>query len=189
MRYAIQPDGTAERLALWLGLAPVPAIDVLIPLLQVRAIMAAVKLGVFEALRVPRTAAELARSCELDPHGCELLLRVLASSRYVQKHGARYALRRLAKRTLLRGASKELCGYVELNYAQWRWIEGLETTLHTGRGVDFHSTLPEGSDTWSAYQRAMLELARPTAKLLAKLVCGGETSNWNSRALMSWSTV
>lgn len=170
MRYAIQPRGVTEHLALWLGLAPVVAIDVLIPLLQVRAVMAGVRLGVFEALREPCTAAQLAQACRLDPRCSELLLRVLSSSRYVRKRGARYALSNLAKRTLLRGAPGELCGYVELNYAQWRWIEHLEETLRSGGGIDLHAALPAGSQAWSAYQRAMLELARPVATLLAKLV-------------------
>jgi hypothetical protein len=169
VRYAIEPRGTAERLAIWLGLAPVAAIDVLVPLVQTRAIMAAVTLGVFEALRDgPRTPEDLARSCRLDGDCLELLLRVLASTRYARRLGARYALSRVGRRTLLRGSPAELCGYVELNYQQWRWIEGLESTLTSGTGVDFHAALPAASDAWAAYQRAMLELERPVAPLLAR---------------------
>jgi hypothetical protein len=171
MHYQIVPDNAAERLALWLGLAPIAAIDVLIPLLQVRSIMAAVKLGVFEQLKSgSRNAAELAVACQLDPECLELLLRVLASSRYLRYRGSRYALTPLSRKTLLHGSRSELCGYVELNYEQWHWIEGLEDALQSGGGVDLHDHLPAGSATWSAYQRAMLELARPVANLLAKRV-------------------
>jgi hypothetical protein len=142
MRYRIEADGPLEQLALWLGLAPLPVIDVLIPLLQVRAMMAAVKLGVFEELRRGwLSSEELSQSLRLDPDGLELLLRVLASSRYVRKRGARYGLTRMARSTLLSGSARELRAYVSLNYAQWRWIEGLESTLQTGRGVDFHQHL------------------------------------------------
>src|SRR4051812_10657706 len=120
MRYAIEPQGAAERLAIWLGLAPVAAIDVLVPLVQTRAIMAAVKLGIFEAMREgPRTVEELVRSCQLDRNCLELVLRVLASTGYARRHGARYTLSRLGRRTLLRNSPGELCGYVELNYQQW----------------------------------------------------------------------
>jgi hypothetical protein len=171
MRYSIEPEGAAERVALWLGLAPIAAIDVLVPLLQARAIMAATTLGVFEAMRSqPQTARELAATCHLDPECLERLMRVLASSRYVRQRGERYRLTSLAKHSLLRGSKHELCAYVELNYAQWTWIEGLETTLKTGRGVDIHESLPQGAHAWSVYQRAMLELARPVAQLLARHV-------------------
>ena len=171
MRYTIEPHGAAERLAVWLGLAPIAAIDVLVPLVQTRAIMAAVKLGVFEALRDgARTPQEVAQSCQLDDDCLQLLLRVLASTRYARQHGARYALTRLGRRSLLSGAPGELRGYVELNYQQWRWIEGLESTLTSGTGVDFHAALPSASDAWAAYQRAMLELERPVAKLLARRI-------------------
>ena len=171
MRYAIEPHGAAERLAIWLGLAPIAAIDVLVPLVQTRAIMAAVKLGVFEALRDgARTPEEVAQSCRLDGNCLELLLRVLASTRYTRRHGVRYALTRLGRRTLLRGSPGELRDYVELNYQQWRWIEGLESTLTSGTGVDFHTALPSSSDAWAVYQRAMLELERPVAKLLARRI-------------------
>jgi hypothetical protein len=171
MRYAVQPRGAAERLALWLGLAPLPVIDVLVPLLQVRCIMAAVKLGVFEALRAEaRTTAELAGALRLDREVLELLLRVLASSRYLKARGGCYGLTRLARATLVRGSARELCSYVELNYEQWRMIEGLETALQSGRGADFHAQLPASSQTWRLYQRAMLELARPVADVLARHV-------------------
>jgi hypothetical protein len=168
MRYAIEPEGAGERLALWLGLAPLPVIDVLLPLLQVRALMAAVKFGVFEELRsAPRSSAELAESLELAPESVEALLRVLASSRYLKKRGARYCLTRVARATLLRGAPQELRAYVALNYAQWHWIEGLEAALQTGRGIDFHDELRMDPATWLIYQRAMLELARPDTELVA----------------------
>jgi hypothetical protein len=171
MRYGIQPQGAAERLALWLGLAPIPVIDLLMPLLQARCIMAAVKFGIFEQLRSePHTAAELAQTLQLDHEVLELLLRVLASSRYLKRRRESYQLTRLARATLLRGSARELCSYVELNYAQWGLIEGLENALCCGQSADFHAQLPASSPTWPLYQRAMLELARPIADVLARNV-------------------
>jgi hypothetical protein len=171
MRYGIEPQGAAERLALWLGLAPLPVIDVLLPLLQARCIMAAVKYGIFERLRSePHTAAALAAALQLDHEVLALLLRVLASSRYLKLRHGRYELTRVARATLLRGSARELCSYVELNYAQWSLIEGLEPALCSGKSADFHAQLPAASPTWALYQRAMLELARPIADVLARHV-------------------
>lgn len=171
MRYGIRPQGVAERLALWLGLAPIPVLDLVIPLVQVRALMAGLELGVVEALREqPATASEVAERCGLDPETTRLLLKVLASSRYVRQQRDAFSLTRLARATLLRDARSGLSAYAAHNYAQWRWLEGLEQTLQRGAGVDFHAQLVEGDPAWTAYQRAMLELARPVAKTLVRVL-------------------
>jgi 2-polyprenyl-3-methyl-5-hydroxy-6-metoxy-1,4-benzoquinol methylase len=171
VRYGIRPDSLGEHLALALQLAPIPVLDLLLPLVQVRALMAAAKLGVFEALREgSRGARDVAEARGLDPESTELLLRVLASSRYVRRRRGVYALTRLARATLLRGAPSELLGYAEHNFAQWRWLESLEATLEGGAGVDFHGRLPADDAAWGAYQRAMLELSRPVARELVRAV-------------------
>jgi O-methyltransferase domain/Dimerisation domain len=171
VRYGIRPDSLGEQVALWLELAPIPVLDLLLPLVQVRALMAAAKLGVFEALRErPRAAQAVAEALGLDPESTELLLRVLASSRYVRRHRRGFALTPLARATLLRGAPSELLGYAEHNFAQWRWLESLEATLQGGAGVDFHGRLPADDAAWGAYQRAMLELSRPVARELVRSV-------------------
>ncbi len=171
MRYGILPDSTIERLALWIDAVPVPVIDMLVPLLKVRAIMAGVRFGIFQALaRGPQTATELAARLELDAECLRLLLRVLVSAEYLERDGDGFALAPLTQQTLLPGGASELWGYVEFNYTQWHFIEQLEETLKTGRGIEFHHTLAEGSPAWPAYQRAMLELARPVAEFIADRV-------------------
>lgn len=171
MRYGILPRGVAERLALWLGLAPIPVLDLLVPLVQVRALMAGVKLGVVEALGARASStADVAALCQLDPETTRLLLRVLASSRYVRRDGDTFSLTRLGRATLLRDAPHGLTAYAEHHYAQWGFLEGLETTLQRGAGVDFHTQLSDSSPAWSGYQRAMFELARPDGKTLARHV-------------------
>jgi hypothetical protein len=170
MRYGIQPQSSAERLALWLGLAPVPVIDMLIPLIKVRSIMAGVRLGIFAQLaQQPASDLELATLCRLDTEGARLLLRVLHGSGYVARRGRRYRLTRLSA-ALIPGARHGLSAYVEFNYAQWEFIQQLEPALQHGAAVDLHRRMPAGSETWAAYQRAMLELARPVAPFLARHV-------------------
>jgi len=158
MRYTIRPDSLLERLALWTDMVPLPAIDVLVPLIKVRAIMAGVRLGIFSALSPgPLSSGELAARLELDAECLRLLLRVLVSSEYLTQRDEHFALTRRAS---------ELHAYVEFNYLQWHFVEGLEQTLRTGCGVEFHRTLPEPSD-WQRYQHAMLDLARPVAGTIA----------------------
>jgi hypothetical protein len=170
VRYAIRPDGALERLALWLDVVPVPVVDVLVPLLKVRSIMAAVKLGVFAALADgPERACELAARLSLDPGCLESLLRVLVGSDYLRRRGDRFELTALAEK-LIPDASDGLSGYVAFNYEQWDFVARLEDTLQSGRGIDFHASLPATSEAWSRYQQAMLELARPVAGYLAEHV-------------------
>jgi hypothetical protein len=170
MRYGVIPTRLAERLALWIGRVPLPIADCLLPLMQTRSLMAAVRLGIADALAAgEHEAGGIATRCDLDSGTVEMLLRVLASARYVSARRGRYRLSALGRRTLVRGAPDEARGYVLFNYVQWEFIEHLEEVLHTGRGIDFHRTMA-GSREWEWYQEGMLNLARVAAPVLARLV-------------------
>jgi len=66
-------------------------------------------------------ALPLARYAELNGFGernrerLELLVRVLASSRYVRQRGPRYRLTPLARKSLLQASPSGLSGYVQFN--------------------------------------------------------------------------
>jgi hypothetical protein len=70
---------------------------------------------------------------------------------------------------LLRGSSLECRGFLRFNYTQWRLVEHLDHLLQTGVGLDLHRTM-QGSQDWENYQRAMLEIARCHAPILARQV-------------------
>jgi SAM-dependent methyltransferase len=140
------------------------------PMLQTRSIMAAVRLGLFEALRQgPRTPADVAAAVGLDAQGVDMVMRVLVSAGYVSSDGSRYELTPLARSSLLRGAPQPFVGLAEFTYLQWDMVAQLEQILRTGKGVDFHTTVSD-SGAWAAYQRAMLEFAGFEAPLMAPLV-------------------
>lgn len=170
MKYGVIPTNPLERLALLAGRVPVPLLDGLFALLKARGLMAAARLGVFEALSGgPRTAADLAGELRLHPDALALLLRAAAFCDYLEIDGERYGLSRLGRAMLLRGAPRSLAGFLEWNYTQWEVIEHLEELLRTGRGVDFHRTMTDPGE-WAIYQRAMLEIARFDAPALAARV-------------------
>ncbi|HEY8946193.1 MAG TPA: methyltransferase [Polyangiaceae bacterium] len=171
MRYELRPETLGERAALWLDAIPLPALEMLVPLVKVRAIMAGVRLGIFECLaRGKLDARALAEKASLDPKSLVLLLRVLVAAGYVVSDGERYWLAPAARKSLVNGGRRPLCAYVEFNYAQWQFVEELENTLRVGRGIDFHRTLLHSSVEWRSYQRAMLELCRPACLLAAARV-------------------
>jgi len=170
MRYRAVGSNWLESLALRFGAVPIPLVDAIVPLVQTRSIMAAVELGVFEALRDgARTAAEVARERNLEVGSTELLLRVLCFAGYAAFDGERFTLSKLARDTLIEGAPHEMRGYLLWNFTQWNFLEGLEALVRTGRGVDIHSSMTD-ERAWGHYQLAMLELARRDAPFLAKHV-------------------
>jgi O-methyltransferase domain/Dimerisation domain len=170
MRSKLVPESLAERLALCAGRVPGPIVDSIVPLLKARALMAAERLGVFEALRAgARSMDAVADELALDRESLDLLLRVLVASGYLEQRAGRYRLTSVARRTLLRGGSLECRGFLRFNYTQWRLLEHLDRLLQTGDGLDLHRTLTDPEE-WENYQRAMLDVARTHAAFLARHV-------------------
>jgi len=170
MKYGVIPSNLVERLALWMGKVPVPMLDALFSILKSRSLMAGVRFGIFETLRHgPLTASEVAANCHLDAECTELLLRVLVIADYLEHQGNQYALSALSRKTMIAGAEHELFGYLMWNYSQWEMVSHLDEMLLTGRGIDFHETLTD-ADAWANYQRAMMEVARFSAPIVADRV-------------------
>jgi hypothetical protein len=170
MKYGAIPTSLVERLALASGRVPIPLLDSVGGVLKARALMAGVRLGIFEAMREgSHDPSSLAQRLGLDADCLELLLRALVVADYVDQDGDRYRLSRLARRTVVRGGEMEMVGLVQWNYTQWKMMESLDDLLRTGRGVDYHETL-EVPEAWGHYQRGMLELARLDAPVIARRV-------------------
>src|SRR5438067_5831973 len=119
MKYGVIPSNMLERVALWMGKVPVPLLDSLFSIMKARALMAGVRLGIFETLRDgPLTASQVAERCHLDAECTELLLRLLVGADYLDQRGNQFALSDLSRKTMIAGAEHELFGYVLWNYEQ-----------------------------------------------------------------------
>ena len=170
MQYGPIPENILESLALWAGKVPVPLMDSLFSILKARGLMAAVSLGVFESLaHAPMTARQLAADRKLDETSLELLLRCMVWAGYLELDGDKYALSEMSEKTMVVGGEMDLTGFVQWNYVQWRMVEQMESLLRTGKGVDFHKTMTDPTE-WSWYQKAMMDVARFDASVLAKSV-------------------
>lgn len=170
MQYGVIPTSLAERLALFAGAVPLPLIDLSFGVLKARMIMAGVRLGVFEALAPePQTHERLAAALNLDAACLDLLLRCLVFAGYLELRGEHYALSPLARNTMIAGAKRDLTGFAEWHYTQWDFIGHLEELIRTGKGVDFHDTMTDPA-AWGHYQKAMLDVARFDAPILARHV-------------------
>ncbi len=167
MRYGTIPKGLKERLAVLLGVVPHPMLDVLVAPVQARALIAAARASVFQALgEKDEDTPGLARRLGLDESCLDLVLRLLASMGYVKRRASLWSLTRLGLKHFGPVAPSPFGDFVAFGAPQWEWISRLDDVLKTGRGVEIHGAL-RGSE-WDLYQRAMAEGARDFAAFVAK---------------------
>lgn len=171
LRYGPAPENPLESYLLSSPRSPRAFFDTFVPIMQARAIGAAVEVGLFQALRdEPLDAAGLADATAVDPETLGLLLAVLASSDYLTVDAdRRFALTEFVRGTLLEDSRDRFTAWVSLTELWWHQFAGLATTLRTGRGGDLHGE-QHGDAVWRTYQAAMLEHARRVAPEIAALV-------------------
>jgi hypothetical protein len=163
MRLGVIADSTLERLALFLGLVPVPLIETHIGATLARSITAGVELGIFDCLAAaPLTLPEIAARCATDPVATALLLEALADCGYLALEHERYALARQSRKWLLRDSPRSLRDKILLQAIEWRWLAELEGFVRTGRPLDFHATMSDGErDLYHRSMRALAGLVAP----------------------------
>lgn len=172
MRIGIVAQNIVERIVLSAGFVPVPLVEGFPPLILARALMAAVKLGIFDALATePLSVQAIAATCGTEHRATGALLAALAGSNYLREQrdaDGRYALTPVARKWLLTSSPDSVCDYLRFNELQWDWLGGLEQFIVTGQPVRFHETLT--AEQWDLYQRGMRSIARLTAPEVARRV-------------------
>jgi ubiquinone/menaquinone biosynthesis C-methylase UbiE len=167
VKLAVRPENPMERLAMALGLAPVTLVDTHMAFLRARAIMAATKLGMFEALaRGPLPADDIAAQCGTAPAASASLLNALVGSGYLRFRAGRYALAPVARKWLLAGVPQSVRDKVLFEFFEWSIVEGLEDFVRTGRACDLHQR--SSREQWAAYQRAMRALSGIAAPAIVR---------------------
>src|SRR6266542_5750205 len=127
MRIGAQPENTIERIVLRLNAAPQPMIETQMAFTLARVVMAATKLGLFEALAGGgSTPASIAERCGTDPAATEKLLFALAAAGYVDGDSDKYALTSMTRKWLLRDSSTSLVDKLLFQFDEWDWIERTE---------------------------------------------------------------
>lgn len=153
------PENLAERLALALGLVPLPLGETLPTLLAARSLMAAVRFGFFQALAGGAlTAEEVAGRCRTHPRATRVLLDTLISLGYASLSDGRYGLTANSRKWLLPDSPKSLHDSILYRYLEWDWIARLDDFVSTGRILDIHGEM--APEQWALYQRGMADVAR-----------------------------
>jgi len=167
MKIGVIPENMLERVALAVGAVPRPLLDTHVAMMLARTIMAATKLGVFEALASgPLTAHEVAAQCGTDPRATEKLLTALVGVGYLRADQAQYALAPVARKWLLKDSPQSLRDKMLGQFIEWEWIEGYEEFVDSGTPLDLHVVLSD--DEWGRYQRSMRALASSSASEVAR---------------------
>ncbi len=167
MKLGVIPENVLERVALAAGVVPTPWLDTLGAMMLARTIMAATKLGVFEALASgPLPAHQVAAHCGTDPRATEKLLIALAGCGYVRAAHGQYVLAPVARTWLLKDSPQSLRDKMLYQFSEWEMIEGYEEFISSGIPRDVHRVMSD--DEWGLYQRAMRALASGSASEVAR---------------------
>jgi len=169
MRLGAHPETLIEWLALRLNLAPKPLADTHLAFLFARIIMAATNFGLFEALGDGgRTAEEVAAACKTDGQVTSKVLDALLALGYLEFRNGRYQLNGLSRKWLLADSPDTLVHKLAFQKIEWRWTEGIDTSLQDGASREMHRSL--SPEEWSSYQWAMRDVATTPAKEVARRV-------------------
>jgi SAM-dependent methyltransferase len=151
-------------------LFPAPYFDTWVAIVAARAVMAATRLGVIDALAdEPGDAAAVAGRLRLDERGVDALLGSLAALGYLRRRrdGA-YALTRHARRWLAADSDASIAAWVgDFTYDAWEHMGELERVIQGGEPVGLHGRHPD-DPYWERYQRGLYEMARLSADAVAR---------------------
>jgi ubiquinone/menaquinone biosynthesis C-methylase UbiE len=159
MRVGAIPETLAERIAAFAGLAPTPVVDTFHAVIVARAVVAATRLGVFDALAEGAAeAGSLANQLRVHAGGLEKLLNLLCACGYLRFGKSGYALSPLALKWMVADSPQSLRDSMLLRVLEWQAIDATEEFVRTGKALDVHDVIR--GDQWVTYQRGMRALAR-----------------------------
>jgi SAM-dependent methyltransferase len=168
MRVGLMAENPLESVVLASGILPIAMLEGYAPVYS-RAVLTAVRLGIFEALDTgPPSAKAVAEACGTDERASEKLLNLLVTMRYLRYRDGTYTLARHVRRWLLADAPGSIRDLILMKELEWSWIDQLESFVRDGRPLDIHGTM--STDDWSTYQRGMRAQANILAAFLARRV-------------------
>lgn len=167
MRIGIIGETLFERILAATNLLPAPLLETQIAFTMARAIMAGVKLGVFDAVGGGATTpAAVAAACHTDPAATAKLMDTLVGCRYLRHRAGRYALAPKARKWLLRDAPRSIADKMLMHYDEWDVVAKFEQYVASGEPLDMHGTLTDAA-AWERYQRGMRAVAALSADEVA----------------------
>ena len=167
----IQPNFLEQTLFFTLNLGPGPVMDIWNGV-GFRIVLAAIRLGVFEALADgPLTAEALARQVKTDPRGAALLLFALESLGYVRQQDGAYANTAMTAKWMLRRSANFGPGFEFWANNLYELMDNLEDSLRTGQPpLNLYTWIENQPDASRAFQEWMIAIAGFAADAIVGLV-------------------
>ncbi len=166
MKIKILPESILEWMALRMNLAPLPLVDTQVAFNAARAIMAGAELGIYEAIgKSSMTVEEISRTCNTHLTATKHLVDCLTGIGYLKWSEGKYSIKPKYQKWLLKENESNLIGKLRFQIYEWKWMEGLEDYVKTGKPKDLHSTATP--EEWKSYQEGMRDLSVNSAKELA----------------------
>lgn len=145
--------------------------DVYLPVIQGRAIMEGVHLGLFRTIEHNQlTLKEISEKLSLNYDALGLLLNTLVCAGYLEYENEKFFLTELSKNSLLKDSMFQATGAIKLSRTRWTMLEELGNSIKTGESVNLHEKFLSTQESWDAYQRAMYEFAIFTADEIASCI-------------------
>jgi SAM-dependent methyltransferase len=153
--------GFLERLLFFtFNAGPAPVLDIWSGI-ALRVAVAAVRLGVFEALADgPLTPERLAQKISADPGGMRVLLPALAAIGYVREQNGEYANSPMTAKWMLRRTGNFGAGFEFWAVSLFKLMDNLEDTLRTGRPpLNLYEWIENQPETSRMFQEWMVAIA------------------------------
>jgi SAM-dependent methyltransferase len=168
----IIPNALERLIFVTLNQAPAPLLDIF-GAVAFRTVLAAVNLGVFDALHDgPATAADLARRIAIDERGAGVLLETLASLGYVSRKDTRYTNTRMTTKWLVRSSPTNVTAGFDFWGAILRELwTNLEASLRSGQPpTNLYAWIEQQPEVSAAFQAWMVAAARIVAGEMTRKV-------------------
>jgi predicted O-methyltransferase YrrM len=166
------PTSFLEQLVfLSLNLGPAPILDIW-GAAGFRIVLAAVRLGVFEALADGPLASEaLVQRLQTDPRGTALLINALESLGYLRQQAGGYANSAMTSKWLLRRSGNFGPGFEFWGTNLFKLWDSLEDSLRTGQpALNLYTWIEDQPEVSRAFQEWMVALAGFTSGEVLRLV-------------------
>jgi SAM-dependent methyltransferase len=168
MRLGVIGESIVERIIARTNVAPAPLMETQIAFSMARAIMAGVRLGIYDAIGAGEsTPSEVAASCKTDREATTKLMNTLVGCRYLRHRDGRYGLTPKARKWMLRDSPHSLADKILFQYDEWDIVARYEDYVRTGKPLDVHASLADAS-AWDRYQRGMRDLGSISGEEVAR---------------------
>lgn len=170
MKLTVSGDNLAESFGLLAGMVPTPLVHITFGMGYARSVVAATRLGVFDAIaKDDADAAGLAERLECSPVGMEALLNCLTGFGLLARDQGRYTCTPVVTKWVLEDAENSMkAAVLFLGYCQ-EMLWGLEDAIRTGEIERLHDR-DLSPEFWDAYMRALASFARLLGKEIVRRV-------------------